>query len=1166
MPLYSDMYHSYLGNLPSFSTYNSQLSTSQSTSQPSYSLSSFTSPYIPSVRVVGVSRFLPKLTTISETPLSKHRLAAFTRIHPTKPSTITRRQSPKYVPPRPRRMDTSDIDVSSSRFAHKKFEEPLTQIKQIAIKDDSNDEENPLKIRSTIRRDRGLVRLRTIRMPANEEKRQETPPKDNIQKTSNVEVDHGYGSSERSSGSWRKKLEMDLAFANKPLSPTAKTLGESFIEKYHIKDEREKSPEVKVFFTLDDVPLENRDFIRRQSSGLLPTFKDICSDISSDKLTDDLNAGELRRRASLIIEEEMNKLMNSDSGPMTCVVESQIMDDEKANEEKQNRKVKKIRQKVTANTSADNPAEIQLKNSIEEVKIKEISTSDQKVLTLDTPVDKNTAFKVPLNKKKKLTDAEGIKNTCDTTMSSTLLTTVSADEKKTAKTIVNAPPESLINNETKHTADPNKKLLIEKNATTAPNEHIKTQKKILKTNSLMKLEVSQPEVPKMNPLRKDPSADDFWGMIGSRETTIFATRKQRVIEDQQQKIYEVAWTKECEEDEKKILEEKTEKLAQILETKGEKKSVKKLTELKIENKCFGNKNVIHEGSKKEPTSKVPMKTLTKDIQKAKVNPAKLLNKKEVTQLKEPIVELLTNEAVEKKESVEKLLLKSTNQIKQIHSGDLSKNELIEKKEEKIKLVEEKINVAEIEPTTKVNKTLPLSNLSEALTQKADIKPADQKSEKISHVTQIVEIKSHEKTIEQKPATKRLFGKAAAAKAPIEKISSSVQSKNTDFGCNVNANKIILTLHETKVNDQDNANSLNTSEVIEREAEIKEIKVTETSKVINETTQSLGTLVKFPTLNNLNSISMNDENASPTTTDDNRELSSDTITVAADRLNENEKLVESKAEQISIVKELSETTSTNNYQNKAQEKLEIESESEHSSYEESSEEEEEDMGKKDFDPQKKVKIDFTKMQKFFKTDEKSNIKLVARPRPLWKIKRNRHAKFSSSSESSDEEVEEIVGGGSNDSVTSGSQSSASSDKIPKKNTNILLKARVKSRSDAQNENIVALMQLLNVNENDNDDEVKKKSRFSTSSQDSGYSGMSGATAARSPRKALGECKNSRFKRKVILKSFPSMLISSKFIKIALNLTLIELIVIKVNNKAIEWKYFFPIISLLSNMIQ
>uniref|UniRef100_A0A8W7PPJ3 Uncharacterized protein n=1 Tax=Anopheles coluzzii TaxID=1518534 RepID=A0A8W7PPJ3_ANOCL len=60
-------------------------------------------------------------------------------------------------------------------------------------------------------------------------------------------------------------------------------------------------------------------------------------------------------------------------------------------------------------------------------------------------------------------------------------------------------------------------------------------------------------------------------------------------------------------------------------------------------------------------------------------------------------------------------------------------------------------------------------------------------------------------------------------------------------------------------------------------------------------------------------------------------------------------------------------------------------------------------KKPFDPTKRVKLNFEQMRKCYSKEEKSPIVLVARPRPLWKVKRhghrhNRKADLTSSSSS------------------------------------------------------------------------------------------------------------------------------------------------------------------------
>lgn len=1386
MPLYSDMYYNYLNSVPpsvtssysstpsvssnysSYSTPSSSYSlSSPSYSSPSYSSPSYSSlPYSPTIRS-GVSRFMPKLTTISEAPLSKHRIAALSRM------AASHNVTSKYIPPRPRRMDTSDIDVSASRFENRRISEvkhvdiPIIE-EQPKVEKDENKEDCPIA-RTTIRRDRGLVRLRTVRITP-DTKPIEPPIKPKLEQS---DIDPGYGSSERSSGSWRKKFESELDFHEKPLSPTSKSLGESFIEKYTIKET--PVPEAKVLLTIDDVPYEQRDFIRRKSAAKLPTFKEICSDISSDKLSDDLNAGDLRRRASLIIEEEMHNLTNKDS---TILELQKTIEDDNPNKNKsdgdgddenetepkhKNRKIKK-KQKTSSKTLLSEIAE-------------KIDETKETVLDMKSPNETEIelcTFKVPLRKKKKVTDAKT--PTCD--LNSTDMSTAShtqtptelmtlnenENERKIAETHATEQKqaESLINIKSKqqqqqHSSDLDTKLLIAKNANDAhssPGEEQvkKNQKSSVNLKTSMKSDVKVPG--KMYPLKREPSADDFWGMIGSRETTMFAKRKQQVIEEQQQKIIEIAWTPECEEEDDEIsspekvnnlkLDQKSresnrlkdassssqplllkesvdtkiyekigsvgaKKISAIVnENEGKekgskfsvetdkkvevlKKSVEPQKKLEAETKLFGNasKSVAIKPVEKvfgEKSSNVKIEKDVKDIKDKGSMDLKcgnksveysdslkkseaLLKKPEVSSKSDPVAEkqsqssnkLESNDIKEaptkkfdsklnKKSEVTDKLINSEESEKSEVSGkkvnemeleakmsevlnktdikgkkievtenklkskeieqakasfgptESSKDKLIEtaakKPVEPLKLDEKSKITSKVEPkvleakksppkaiqinkkadlpeaveTQKIEKKLkqketvvskPLESKKSPSKKLGDDKTESKKAEekkteaiksspktfgkaaetpkvpeppKVTETQNIPEptkILDSPKPIEiPKPAvTKKLYGKAAMTatdkKTEIKPLGNKdtsdnkllaskdgVKSAAADTSIPIVDKKLSpkkdtksLINQSTSVNDQEtkckasiNDDGIESNkkkpieEVLNENQTIELNSTTSNNNKISPTSlskKSFGTLSKFPTLNNLNSIAMNDAVEDNKTTNDNNQ------SIASEQLNDSEQ------EKISIALEPSQVTASEQ-QKQTKEPEESESEEEESSYEEESSEEEEDMGKKDFDPQKKVKIDFTSMQKFFKTDEKSNIKLVARPRPLWKIKRNRHAKFSSSeSESDDEEVEEICGG---DSATGGSQSSTNSEKVVKQ-----VRKNKSSGNEISTENIVALMENLNLNEenedNDNasDDAGKKKqTRFSTSSHDSGYSSI-GATAARSPRKALGEWK-------------------------------------------------------------
>lgn len=1229
MPLYSDIYHSYLGSSP----------ISYTSSQPSvYSLPSYSSNYSPtytsSPRITSSSsRYLPKLTTISETPLSKHRLAALTRISSPK-TIITRRISPKYIPPRPRRIDTHDIDVSAQRFANRRIselkeKEPLVAPIQEVTKDESVDD-IPSKGRSTIRRDRALVRLRTVHLrsksksPPPEEK-VVTPAVTILENKSEEKVvdfdpgDLGYGSSERSSGgSWRNNFEGELdLYDRKVTSPTAKTPGESFFEKYHIKESEDVNMH---YLTLDDVPVERRDSVRRRSGAKLPSFKEICSDISSDKLNDDLNAGDLRRRASLIIEEEINKIRQSESGTILCTLVPQTSDNEDFESDKRkSRKVKKVRQKITAKTSIEN-REAPIKAVIANVEIEETAFNVAPIAELKDEVS-NQTFKLPLKKKKKLTDVAEAKITCDPIVSpnesAVVATTIAEietnekDDRKTHEPIVNIKSEN---------SDLDSKLLLDKPEVNELPGELKKVKKAVKNKTPMKTEALPTT---LNPLRRDLSADDFWGMMGSRETTNFTRRKQQVIAEQTKKIE--SWREHDEANDKSA---DCQSVPKDMKTSGDKpktsagKTEIKITSLdmnskaqhakKIDNKSESLKAIATNVDKEkildnkssssdllEASKAEAKKTETKvNVSSAKVTEPQVeenvtkVNKFDAAKAdKVSDVKVSTNEnnkinevilkptenkeenilklqpvpkpskltIAQKPEKIElekpttpksppwKIQKKSEEKLPDTPKSPPSKLAKVEepkkadevkivpeiKKVEDVKKIEEKKKLevkkldsvvdsakkleakavtADTSPIKKqtskseekseatetkakaplVKKKSPkLEEKLEALPAKLEAPLAKKKSPKAkeSEIKSTEEASSLEKATIAKPLSPSKVLKTSDQKLSLEDKSKPTPDSNKDLATEINPETIV------KVNDQasvvaNKKKSVKSCEGQKLETEetkaLNETKNTQASplntdepKLVNSSSKkSLGTLSKFPTLNNLNDIAS--------------EAIADKQPI--DQSNNEIKTTESESELTKIFGAVESFKA--NDQQVSEKKEELESESEESSYEET-EESSDEMEKKNFDPQRKVKIDISQMKKCYAKDETSKCYLVARPRPLWKIKRNRHAVFSESeSESSAEEATETQST-AGDSAAS-SRSSTQSDK-PKK--------KVAGKNDSVSDNITALMPAQSVQDQANgddsvDSESKKKNRLSSGSNDSGFCGV-GATAAKSPRKAMGE---------------------------------------------------------------
>lgn len=1273
------MYHSYIGNTP-VSYSSSPYSLPSYSSSTAYSSTPYSSPYTPpSSRITSsVPRYLPKLTTISESPLSKHRLAALTRISSPK-TPIIRRQSPKYVPPRPRRIDTSDIDVSAKRYADRRISDvksrEITEPIRETPKDDSVDDV-PMKGRSTIRRDRGLVRLRTVRLRS---KSKSPSPKREMKVEPSVKVplaveklelkkrpteekaadiDPGYGSSERSSGSWRNNFEGELdLYDRKVTSPTAKTPGENFFEKYHIKSTDNMAN--MHYLTIDDVPLEKRDSVRRRSEGKLPSFKEICSDISSDKLTDDLNAGDLRRRASLIIEEEMNKIFKSESEVALSSLEKQLPDIEDESDKRKSRKVKKLRQKITVKTSIEN-RDPPIKAVIANVEIEETAFDVSHTLAAVVTDDgENNTFKLPLRKKKKVAEVES-EITCDDPILSPATTIDAAPKEKTSEVAASAEIKTNEKDDRKthepvvniKASDLDLKLLLDKKdeVDEAPGE-VKKVKKAVKSKTSVKAEVQV--APTMNPLRKDPSTD-FWGLINSRETAVFTKRKQQVIEEQTKKIDENSW-KEDEEatattaktierksvlQEKKISVDKNETSvtetpkknaaldlnskvppAKILEAKAEslgpivdktklasnksnlddlalmkagkdnliakpagesKDAPAKVADLKVEQKREENVTKINKSEKPLQADKVSDAKPEGKIEIKKINDnisSKQLEKSDEKPLKlQPVPKpklTLAQKAVEKTDSIEspksppwKLTKKTEDKLPDTPKSPPSKvAKLDSPKAEALKIESvkaEPLNAEFKEPTkvVKIAKVEP-KKLEVSLPKKAEnakieepkvepkAEPVKKLSPKIKEISsEKIEVKSPEstlkltklkesqsktvaepsptkitakKSVEKIPDTKQpLSGKTQAIKASDQKLSSDDKSKPSPIvGTSNGAKKAELSTKSSVIDQSQVASTITRDSpkaVNDQAAKKKQPSATregqkletEEAKVLNETKitpapivnsdesklvnsnskTTLGKLSKFPTLDNLNSFATIEQNTDQSNNDD--AIKSETIGTTAKEL-------QSESQSISVAIE---SIKASALQAPPVKKEELESESEEeSSYEDDSEESSDEMEKKDFDPQKKIKVDFTQLRKCYGNDEKSVITLVARPRPLWKIKRNRHAVFSESeseSSSADEAANETRST-AGDSATGSSQSSTQSEKLKKKSGG--------KAEDALPDNITALMPALSVQDDKNgeesvDGDAKKKNRLSTSSQDSGFCGI-GATAAKSPRKALGK---------------------------------------------------------------
>uniref|UniRef100_A0A034V7T5 protein kinase C n=1 Tax=Bactrocera dorsalis TaxID=27457 RepID=A0A034V7T5_BACDO len=357
------------------------------------------------------SRYQPKLSTITETsPLISSRhggILPLTRIQSPKisPYTATSATTTKYVPPRPIPINTADIDVSSKRYPHhrddlekEKHDKQDNEIKRKSkeknkkesseeAKEEGKNQEHKGRS-STIKRDRPVVRLSTIRSRSKDRNR-------NTKSTSSGTDDSPEPKSKmfkdlptieplhptETHVTWRQKLAEELATV--PTNNSKKSPGDLIRERYLIqeassdnldkfqgqpsslKDENETKDKLASEVIIEvDLDITNNS-IRRLSIPQCPSFHDICEDISSDKIDDDLNAGELRRRASLIQEQEqeiLNQLQKSASGTFQLIhLERRDSHDSTTEEghrqstkKRTSKKGKKIRHKITAVVEVEN--------------------------------------------------------------------------------------------------------------------------------------------------------------------------------------------------------------------------------------------------------------------------------------------------------------------------------------------------------------------------------------------------------------------------------------------------------------------------------------------------------------------------------------------------------------------------------------------------------------------------------------------------------------------------------------------------------------------------------------------------------------------------------------------------------------------------------------------
>ncbi|XP_022216003.1 uncharacterized protein LOC111070017 isoform X1 [Drosophila obscura] len=612
--------------------------------------SSYTSGSSNSISIHSLgSRYQPKLTTITESSGLVGRHAGHSSLMP-----LTRIQSPKYVsspthsyshssahssssryiPPRPIAINTADIDVSSARYrrpvasirsndkeeidAGKNKEKEKEREENVKVQVDLAQKQttypaavvaqepvpdNRQPRRSTIRRNRAVVRLSTIRRKSKERTETSTEKSLVAKEEQSSAPEHQFRDlppATEPSLSWRQKLAEELA--SFPTVINKKSPGELLRERFFIHEDKELAEQQPQFRASqlrvqqvaqpqlqsdrESLAMEEKvntqlteesdqekeeseqegmqETIRRLSLVQCPTFHDICEDISSDKIDDDLNAGELRRRASIIQEQEqeiLNKLQKSSSGSFQLIhLERRSSHDSTTADEsssghrhssKQRKKSKKLRDKITAIVEVQSsPSTAQLEHMPSLLELNEDSgttmplqqgssssatestssstpsTSPKPMFTVNVEVEEHNQihkiFKLP----KKKTVPKPAEIQPEAQMEMALPEGFMKAAPKPAKISPLKKPKAALQQQ-----NPQPHVSVAQIFTFDEAAIQKTQPPETKVEG-----VATPK-PIRKVIQKSESGDDFWSQIGSRET-LYMTNRKKAITERQEKVQE----------------------------------------------------------------------------------------------------------------------------------------------------------------------------------------------------------------------------------------------------------------------------------------------------------------------------------------------------------------------------------------------------------------------------------------------------------------------------------------------------------------------------------------------------------------------------------------------------------------------------------------------------
>lgn len=551
MPLYSEL--GYYSSSPLvYSPSRSPASTSP------YSPFSRLNPYTPPPPRSIYSKdgqYKPMLTSISETPSSIRLspLTSLTRINSGKHYSFLRPTS--YVSPRPIQMNTADIDVSASRFRKNRNVRIRSTSPEIVKNESETSTENVTSNSSsfmprvdqndpvpctTIKRDRNIVRLSTMRQRSHSRSNRSShgSKKSTGSKKSSPKSISSNGSSSGSTKnrnidslsdepcdgsasnivkkSWRDKFGESLQTNTQKV--VRKTPGELILERHLIRErENDKEntlkipsmPKTTMVHIPDNVTPQEitylepliRKSIRRQSLVSCPNFKDICKDISSDlKAEDDLNAGDLRRRASLILEQEAHILaqITAMRRPSAEIVVDETIQEEEPSPEEESQ-IKDVEEKTDTEKITEHEAVV--------TKLPTLTTSavEPQASVENVIVIKKKTKKKGGKLKHKITVTVEIDNPI--TLKSDTQSDTIGDDKQTDITTT-LPSQSK--------KSPTWRAVVEE----IQEDVVLNLPKKTQDNTNTEKQRQKQQYPQPSPLQKTES-QDFWHLLGRRESIYF---------------------------------------------------------------------------------------------------------------------------------------------------------------------------------------------------------------------------------------------------------------------------------------------------------------------------------------------------------------------------------------------------------------------------------------------------------------------------------------------------------------------------------------------------------------------------------------------------------------------------------------------------------------------